>query len=86
MPPLLTIAVRCGGGAALLYLWVFWRGGLERPTRAQWLTSAAAGAFLFVGCHGVLALGRAAGLVRAGRALHDLNSALAGAADVGAGA
>ncbi|HWN17982.1 MAG TPA: EamA family transporter [Gemmatimonadales bacterium] len=55
VPPLLTIAVRCGGGAALLYLWLLWRGGLERPTRAQWLTAAAAGAFLFVGCHGVLA-------------------------------
>jgi len=55
VPPLLTIAIRCGGGAALLYLWLLWRGGLERPTRAQWLTSAAAGAFLFVGCHGVLA-------------------------------
>lgn len=54
-PPLLTIALRCAGGAALLYLWLLWRGGLERPTRAQWLTSAAAGSFLFVGCHGVLA-------------------------------
>jgi len=55
VPPLLTIAVRCAGGAALLYTWLLWRGGLERPTRKQWLTSAVAGAFLFVGCHGVLA-------------------------------
>ncbi len=55
VPPLLTIAIRCGGGAALLYLWLCWRGEPERPTRAQWLTSAGAGAFLFVGCHGVLA-------------------------------
>ena len=55
VPPLLTIAVRCAGGAALLYAWLFWRGGLERPTREQWLVSAVAGAFLFVGCHGVLA-------------------------------
>jgi drug/metabolite transporter (DMT)-like permease len=55
VPPLLTIAVRCAGGAALLYAWLFWRGGLERSTREQWLTSAVAGAFLFVGCHGVLA-------------------------------
>ena len=55
VPPLLTIAVRCAGGAALLYLWLLWRGGLERSTREQWLTSAAAGTFLFVGCHGVLA-------------------------------
>ena len=55
VPPLLTIAVRCTGGAALLYTWLLWRGGLERPTQKQWLTSAVAGAFLFVGCHGVLA-------------------------------
>jgi drug/metabolite transporter (DMT)-like permease len=55
VPPLLTIAVRCAGGAALLYLWLLWRGGLARSTRRQWLTSAAAGAFLFVGGHGVLA-------------------------------
>jgi drug/metabolite transporter (DMT)-like permease len=55
VPPLLTIAVRCIGGAALLYAWLVWRGDLEHPTRKQWLTSAIAGAFLFVGCHGVLA-------------------------------
>ena len=55
VPPLLTIAVRCIGGAALLYLWLVWRGGLQRPTGKQWLTSAIAGTFLFVGCHGVLA-------------------------------
>jgi drug/metabolite transporter (DMT)-like permease len=55
VPPLLTIATRCVGGAVLLYAWLFWRGGLERPTPKQWLTSAIAGAFLFVGCHGVLA-------------------------------
>jgi drug/metabolite transporter (DMT)-like permease len=55
VPPLLTIATRCFGGAALLYAWLVWRGGLERSTREQWLTSAIAGAFLFVGCHGVLA-------------------------------
>ncbi len=55
VPPLLTIGVRCIGGAVLLYAWLVWRGGLDRATRQQWLTSAAAGAFLFVGCHGVLA-------------------------------
>ncbi|HEU5303840.1 MAG TPA: EamA family transporter, partial [Gemmatimonadales bacterium] len=55
VPPLLTIAIRCLGGTALLYAWLAWRGGLERVTGDQWLTSAIAGAFLFVGCHGVLA-------------------------------
>jgi len=55
VPPLLTIAIRCVGGSMLLYAWLVWRGGLERTTRQQWATSALAGAFLFVGCHGVLA-------------------------------
>jgi drug/metabolite transporter (DMT)-like permease len=55
VPPLLTIAFRCIGGALLLYAWLLWRGELEPSTRRQWLTSAVAGAFLFVGGHGVLA-------------------------------
>jgi drug/metabolite transporter (DMT)-like permease len=55
VPPLLTIAVRCAGGAALLAAWLAWRGRLERPTAAQWRTAAAAGAWLFLGCHAVLA-------------------------------
>lgn len=55
VPPLLTIGTRCVGGALVLYAWLLWRGGLERTTPKQWLTAAIAGAFLFVGCHGVLA-------------------------------
>jgi drug/metabolite transporter (DMT)-like permease len=55
VPPLLTIATRCVGGALLLGAWLWWRGGGERSTRNQWLTSGVAGGFLFVGCHGVLA-------------------------------
>jgi drug/metabolite transporter (DMT)-like permease len=55
IPPLLMMAMRCAAGAAILFAWLAWRRQLERPTRAQWLTSAAAGAFLFVGCHGLLA-------------------------------
>jgi drug/metabolite transporter (DMT)-like permease len=55
VPPLLTIAFRCVGGALLLYAWLAWRRGLETSTRRQWLTSAIAGGFLFVGGHGVLA-------------------------------
>jgi drug/metabolite transporter (DMT)-like permease len=43
------------GGALVLYAWLVWRGGLERATGRQWLTSAIAGGFLFVGGHGVLA-------------------------------
>ena len=55
VPPLLTIAVRCLGGAAVLFLWLLIRRGLQPASRDQWLTSAVAGVFLFVGCHGVLA-------------------------------
>ena len=55
VPPLLTIAYRCIGGALVLYAWLAWRRELEPSTRQQWLTSAIAGAFLFVGGHGVLA-------------------------------
>jgi drug/metabolite transporter (DMT)-like permease len=55
IPPLLMMATRCAAGAAILFAWLASRRQLERPTRAQWLTSGAAGAFLFLGCHGLLA-------------------------------
>jgi drug/metabolite transporter (DMT)-like permease len=55
IPPLLMIALRCAGGAAILLAWLAWRGQLERTTPRQWGTSAVAGALLFLGCHGVAA-------------------------------
>ena len=55
VPPLMTMVLRCAGGAALLFAWLAWRGTLHRPSRAQWLTAGVAGAFLFLGCHGLLA-------------------------------
>ncbi len=55
IPPLLMMAMRCAFGAAILFAWLAWRRQLERPSRGQWLASAVAGAFLFVGCHGLLA-------------------------------
>src|SRR3954469_21712493 len=55
VPPLLTIAIRCLVGAMILYGWLTWRGGAEPTTRRQWVSATTAGAFLFVGCHGVLA-------------------------------
>lgn len=55
LPPLLTIAIRCAGGAAVLLAWLALRGRLEPSTRPQWLVAGAAGALLFLGCHGVLA-------------------------------
>ena len=55
VPPLLTIAIRCIGGALILYAWLRWKGRLETPTVRQWATAAAAGVFFFLGCHAVLA-------------------------------
>src|SRR5690349_5366964 len=55
VPPLLMMATRCGGGAAILFLWLAVRGQLERTTRAQWRVAALAGVLLFLGCHGILA-------------------------------
>jgi len=55
VPPLLTIGIRCGGGAVILYLWLAARGQLERSTKAEWKVAGLAGALLFLGCHGVLA-------------------------------
>jgi drug/metabolite transporter (DMT)-like permease len=55
LPPLLTIGLRCAGGAALLYAWLGVRGRLERVSLAAWGTSALAGALLFLACHGVMA-------------------------------
>ncbi|HEV8579647.1 MAG TPA: EamA family transporter [Thermoanaerobaculia bacterium] len=55
VPPLLTIAIRCAGGAAVLYAWLAARGRLQRTTAAEWRTAAIAGVLLFVGCHGVMA-------------------------------
>jgi drug/metabolite transporter (DMT)-like permease len=55
IPPLLTMVLRCAGGAAVLFAWLAWRARLERPSRTQWMTAGVAGAFLFLGCHGLLA-------------------------------
>lgn len=55
LPPLLTIAIRCGAGALVLYAWGAARGELARATALQWRVAAGAGALLFVGCHGLLA-------------------------------
>ena len=55
VPPLMTMVIRCAGGAAVLFAWLAWRGALVPATRRQWLTAGVAGAFLFLGCHGLLA-------------------------------
>jgi drug/metabolite transporter (DMT)-like permease len=55
MPPLLMIALRCLGAAALLFLWLWLRRKGSVPSAAQWRTALLAGTFLFLGCHGILA-------------------------------
>jgi drug/metabolite transporter (DMT)-like permease len=55
IPPLLTIAIRCAGGGAVLLAWLAARGRLVPVPRAAWARLAAAGTLLFLGCHGLLA-------------------------------
>lgn len=55
IPPLLTIAFRCAGGAAVLLVWMASRGTLVAVPRRRWPRIAAAGTLLFLGCHGILA-------------------------------
>jgi drug/metabolite transporter (DMT)-like permease len=55
VPPLMTMVLRCAGGAAVLFAWLAWRGHLVPATRRQWAIAAVAGALLFLGCHGLLA-------------------------------
>jgi len=55
VPPLLAMAIRCAGGAALLIAWLAATGGSTRASAAEWRTAAVAGLLLFAGCHGLLA-------------------------------
>ena len=55
IPPLLTIALRCGAGGALLLLWLRLRGEWVASSLRGWATAALAGTLLFLGCHAVMA-------------------------------
>ena len=55
VPPLLTIALRCGAGGAVLLIWLWMRGEWVRPSVRSWMTAAVAGTLLFLGCHSVMA-------------------------------
>lgn len=56
IPPFPMMAIRCLlGGAILLGIWRLRDPGAAWPGRGEWLASAGVGAFLFVGCHGLLA-------------------------------
>ncbi len=55
IPPLLTIGLRCAGGAVVLFAWLAARGELAAGTWAQWRTAAVAGLLLFLGCHALMA-------------------------------
>lgn len=55
VPPMLTIGIRCAGGAAILTAWCAVRGELARPSAAQWRTAVSAALLLFLACHGLLA-------------------------------
>ncbi|MEO8295760.1 MAG: EamA family transporter, partial [Gemmatimonadota bacterium] len=55
IPPLLTMGLRCFGGAVILSIWTRARGDWEPTTADEWKTAALAGALLFIVCHGLLA-------------------------------
>jgi drug/metabolite transporter (DMT)-like permease len=55
VPPLLTIAIRCLAGGALLVVWLRVRGEWVPSSRRGWATAAIAGTFLFLACHSVMA-------------------------------
>lgn len=57
VPPLITISIRCIGGALILWLWLAWRGKIRRPTLAQWRQAAMVSFFLFLTCQALLAWG-----------------------------
>jgi drug/metabolite transporter (DMT)-like permease len=55
VPPLLTIAIRCVAGGALLLLWLRVRGGWVPSSPRAWARATVAGTLLFLGCHSVMA-------------------------------
>lgn len=55
IPPLLMMALRCAGGAAILFGWLGWQSKLARSSAKEWITAAIAGGLLFLGCHSILA-------------------------------
>lgn len=56
IPPFAMMAVRCLlGGGILLGIALVRERGIVWPTRQEWGGALVLGAFLFVGCHGVLA-------------------------------
>jgi drug/metabolite transporter (DMT)-like permease len=56
IPPFAMMAVRCLlGGSILLAIALVRERGMVWPTRREWGGALVLGAFLFVGCHGVLA-------------------------------
>jgi len=54
LPPLLTMGTRHLVAGGILFAWMLWRKG-TRPEPRLWLSALVGGAFLFLGCHGLLA-------------------------------
>src|SRR2546423_1585345 len=55
IPPFSMMAIRCFSASCLLLLISRVKGG-GWPTSSQWRTGVVAGIFLFLGCHGLLAM------------------------------
>lgn len=57
VPPLITISIRCLGGALVLWLWLAYHGEAKRPTTAQWKRAGLVGCVLFPCSQALLATG-----------------------------
>jgi drug/metabolite transporter (DMT)-like permease len=57
VPPLITISIRCLGGAMILWAWVVHRGEARWPTLDQWKRAALVGCVLFPCSQALLATG-----------------------------
>jgi drug/metabolite transporter (DMT)-like permease len=55
VPPMMTIAIRCLAGGAILLLWLRIRRAWVPASLRAWATAAVAGILLFLGCHSVMA-------------------------------
>ena len=63
VPPLMTMVLRCAGGAAVLFAWLAWRGTLVPATRRQWSIAASRGRVALSRLPRPAGVGRAAGIL-----------------------
>ena len=82
VPPLMTMVLRCAGGALVLFAWLAWRGTAPAALARTVAHGRPGGRIALPRLPWAPGLGGAAGLVRRGGALHDRDSAVARRAGV----